>query len=70
MMPHAIRLSRHVSLPTGAASSPELWEMGVISFAERKPLVQVCDLDACLTLLDRYAEEVERFSVVGYMGHL
>jgi RNA-splicing ligase RtcB len=28
------------------------------------------DLDACLTLLEGYVEEVERFSVVGYMGHL
>ena len=28
------------------------------------------DLDACLGLLDGFAEEVERFEVVGYMGHL
>ena len=28
------------------------------------------DLDACLALLEGYAEEVERFEVVGYMGHL
>lgn len=28
------------------------------------------DLDACLELLDGYVEEVERFAVVGYMGHL
>ncbi len=28
------------------------------------------DLDACLALLDGYIEEIERFSVVGYMGHL
>ncbi len=28
------------------------------------------NLDACLALLQGYVEEVERFSVVGYMGHL
>ncbi|GJM43433.1 MAG: hypothetical protein DHS20C21_02750 [Gemmatimonadota bacterium] len=28
------------------------------------------DLDACLALLDGYVDEVERFAVVGYMGHL
>lgn len=28
------------------------------------------DLDACLQLLEGYAEEIERFAVVGYMGHL
>jgi hypothetical protein len=28
------------------------------------------DLDACLALLGGYVEEVERFAVVGYMGHL
>lgn len=28
------------------------------------------DLDECLALLDGYIEEVERFTVVGYMGHL
>jgi len=28
------------------------------------------DLDACLALLAGYVEEIERFSVVGYMGHL
>ena len=28
------------------------------------------DLDVCLALLDGYVEEVERFAVVGYMGHL
>jgi hypothetical protein len=28
------------------------------------------DLDACLALLGGYVEEIERFSVVGYMGHL
>jgi hypothetical protein len=28
------------------------------------------DLDACLGLLGGYVEEVERFAVVGYMGHL
>jgi RNA-splicing ligase RtcB len=28
------------------------------------------DLDECLTLLDGYLEEIERFHVVGYMGHL
>ena len=28
------------------------------------------DLDACLALLDGYVEEIERFAVVGYMGHL
>ena len=28
------------------------------------------DLDACLALLNGYIEEVERFAVVGYMGHL
>lgn len=28
------------------------------------------DLDSCLALLDGYVEEVERYSVVGYMGHL
>jgi hypothetical protein len=26
--------------------------------------------DDCLTLLDGYVEPVERFAVVGYMGHL
>jgi hypothetical protein len=28
------------------------------------------DLDDCLALLAGYAEEVERFSVAAYMGHL
>ncbi len=28
------------------------------------------DLDACLDLLDGYIDEVERFSVIAYMGHL
>lgn len=28
------------------------------------------DLDACLELLDGYIDEVERFSVIAYMGHL
>jgi RNA-splicing ligase RtcB len=28
------------------------------------------DLDACLALLDGYVQEVERFAVVAYMGHL
>ena len=28
------------------------------------------DLDICLELLEGYAEEIERFAVVGYMGHL
>jgi len=28
------------------------------------------DLDACLALLDGYVDVVERFAVVGYMGHL
>lgn len=28
------------------------------------------DLDACLGLLEGYVEGVERFAVVGYMGHL
>lgn len=28
------------------------------------------DLDECLALLAGYAEEVERFAVIGYMGHL
>ena len=28
------------------------------------------DLNACLALLDGYAEEVERFAVIGYMGRL
>jgi RNA-splicing ligase RtcB len=28
------------------------------------------DLDACLALLNGYVEEVERFAVIGYMGHL
>ena len=28
------------------------------------------DLDACLDLLHRYIDEVERFSVIAYMGHL
>ncbi len=28
------------------------------------------DLEECLMLIDAYAEEVERFKVVGYMGHL
>ncbi|TVR13102.1 MAG: hypothetical protein EA401_07540 [Planctomycetota bacterium] len=28
------------------------------------------DLDACLDLLDGYVEQVNRFSVIGYMGHL
>ncbi len=28
------------------------------------------DLEACLTLLAGYVEEVERYSVIGYMGHL
>jgi RNA-splicing ligase RtcB len=28
------------------------------------------DLDACLALLEGYVEEVERFSVAAYMGHL
>jgi len=28
------------------------------------------DLDSCLGLLDGYIEEVERFSVIAYMGHL
>jgi hypothetical protein len=28
------------------------------------------DLDACLGLLEGYVEEIERFAVVGYMGHL
>ncbi|MEO0558224.1 MAG: RtcB family protein [Bacteroidota bacterium] len=28
------------------------------------------DLDACLSLLDGFIEEVERFAVIGYMGHL
>jgi hypothetical protein len=28
------------------------------------------DLDECLMLIDGYVEEVSRFKVVGYMGHL
>lgn len=28
------------------------------------------DIDVCLSLLDGYAEEIERYSVIGYMGHL
>lgn len=28
------------------------------------------DLDECLMLIDGYVEEVSRFSVIGYMGHL
>lgn len=28
------------------------------------------DLDACLALLEGYVELVERFAVIGYMGHL
>ena len=28
------------------------------------------DLDVCLELLDGYVEEIERFAVIGYMGHL
>jgi len=28
------------------------------------------DLDACLALLDGYVVEIERFAVIGYMGHL
>ena len=28
------------------------------------------DLETCLALLDGFAEEVERFAVMGYMGHL
>ena len=28
------------------------------------------DLDVCLGLLEGYVEEIERFAVVGYMGHL
>jgi hypothetical protein len=28
------------------------------------------DLDACMTLIEGYVEPVERFAVIGYMGHL
>jgi hypothetical protein len=28
------------------------------------------DLEACLGLIDGYVDEVQRFAVVGYMGHL
>jgi hypothetical protein len=28
------------------------------------------DLDDCLLLLDGYVEQIERFRVIGYMGHL
>lgn len=28
------------------------------------------DLDTCLALIEGYVEEVARFGVIGYMGHL
>jgi hypothetical protein len=28
------------------------------------------DLEACLALVDGYVDEIERFGVIGYMGHL
>lgn len=54
------RLRDRVLMPAGLADS-SLRTDG--PFAYR-------DLDDCLVLLDGYIEEVERFAVVGYMGHL
>jgi len=53
-------LRRRVLLPTGLQDA-SLRTDG--PFAYR-------DLDACLALLNGYLEEVERFAVVGYRGHL
>ena len=53
-------LRRRVLVPTGVQDT-SLRTDG--PFAYR-------DLDVCLELLEGYAEEIERFAVVGYMGHL
>jgi hypothetical protein len=53
-------LRKRVLIPTGVEDS-SLRTDG--PFAYR-------DLDECLTLIDGYIEEMSRFNVVGYMGHL
>ena len=54
------RLRKKVLIPSGVQDASLRTEG---PFAYR-------DLDACLALLEGYAEEIERFAVVGYMGHL
>ena len=53
-------LRKTILLPTGLADA-SLRTEGPYAYRE---------LDECLALLEGYIEEVARFSVVGYMGHL
>jgi hypothetical protein len=53
-------LRRAVRLPTGLEDA-SLRTEGPYAYR---------DLDACLALIDGYVDEVARFGVVGYMGHL
>ena len=53
-------LRRQVLIPTGVADS-SLRTEGPYAYR---------DLDECLMLIEGYVEEVERYRVAGYMGHL
>jgi RNA-splicing ligase RtcB len=57
---HFADLRKQILIPTGVEDS-SLRTDG--PFAYR-------DLDECLMLIDGYVEEISRFKVVGYMGHL
>jgi RNA-splicing ligase RtcB len=53
-------MRRHVLIPTGVEDA-SLRTDGPYAYRE---------LDECLALIGEYVEEVQRFAVVGYMGHL
>jgi RNA-splicing ligase RtcB len=53
-------LRRQVLIPTGVENA-SLRTEGPYAYRE---------LDECLALVSEYVEEVARFAVVGYMGHL
>ncbi len=53
-------LRREVLIPTGVENA-SLRTEGPYAYRE---------LDECLALISGYVEEVARFAVVGYMGHL
>lgn len=53
-------LREHILIPSGVADS-SLRTEGPYAYR---------DLDECMMLLDGYVEEVERYRVMGYMGHL
>ena len=53
-------LRRRVLIPTGVEDA-SLRTEGPYAYR---------DLDECLGLIEEYVEEISRFAVVGYMGHL